>query len=881
MKLINQMTRRWLGMAAMAVLLAACGGGGGGDSSSGGGVVGGGGGGGAVTPPPPPPAPSGPALVFTPSKMTATVEAGVSATVSVEATVQRPADFTGTVYTMVTDSANVILPGARLLASTATQYTATVQTSPSLAAGSYKGTFTVKMCKDSACASQYPGSPMDLPYEFTVTAPKPAALTAAPQTTLSATMHFGDTAAQRASVNVGGNNLQWSAASSVAWAKLSNNSGTGAGAFDVDFLAAGLSAGSYTGEITVSSADGQSVKLPVSLTMLPTAFQTAASGYTFNAVNGAPISSQDISITLSNQASAQWSAASDTAWLAVSPASGTTPGTATLSVDPAKGTLASGTYTANLTLSSPNAANSVAPVQLNLTKPSLTSSVPAITLGGTYGRDFASVPLTLTLNTKTNSWPWKLLGAPPWAQFSATSGSVNESGVTLSVTPSDVPGTVGSATVMLAPQATVNGDTATAGVALTLNRDQRKLVPSLTGVAMVSTPGWSRLSRTLTVSDNFGLGADWSAASDQGWLAAVRTGDTLTLTANPAALPLDTISYATVTLSSSTAGVAAPEKIRIALWRGSAAPAPLTKLAAGYTRAVADPIRPIVYVHNGGSTIDAYNLYTGQKTATVSLGTTLGDMTVSQDGAHLYAYDLNRPGVVVLDLGTMTTSSAAGWSLPKAVSSADRILSIRPNGVELLLTSSGVYRASDGRSTASLGFFAPAVAASMAATPDGKRVYTQDTGASPSVANMLAVDYSEMSGGALFAAKSASGSGGGNGADIAVNVDGSRVYTANGTPSSCAVLDAKLAAAGTLPGGEATPNNVEVDSYGRVYCGATGASGTADVWMHDANGLLLKSFRLAGAGHALLQRQLVVSGDGMLVIGLTDDPAVTIVAVGP
>jgi hypothetical protein len=72
-----------------------------------------------------------------------------------------------------------------------------------------------------------------------------------------------------------------------------------------------------------------------------------------------------------------------------------------------------------------------------------------------------------------------------------------------------------------------------------------------------------------------------------------------------------------------------------------------------------------------------------------------------------------------------------------------------------------------------------------------------------------------------------------------------------------------------------------VDNDGRVYCGINGIYSTYDIWMHDANGALLKSFKVVGYAHGLLRRQLVVSGDARMMVSLTDDPAMVIVAVGP
>nr|WP_307729116.1 quinoprotein amine dehydrogenase [Massilia sp. IC2-476] len=849
----------WPYVAALAAMLASCGGGGGGGSSG-------------TTPPVPPPV-SSPALQFSPQKASASVEAGLSATISINASVLRPQDFSGNVYAFVVDDTGVLLPNARFVASSPTSYTAVLQTAPSLAAGSYRGNFTIKLCRDTGCASQFPGSPMLLPYELTVTPAKPADLSARPETTLGTTMNLGDTPRQQL-VLVGGQGLQWTATSNVAWARPVNASGSGPGRFAVEFNAAGLAAGNYVGELAIESSDKQRITLPLTLALMANRFETSGTGFTFNAVNGAPIAPQNVTFSLSNKGAAPFSLASDQAWLSVTPATGTTPGAASFAVDPARGKLASGNHNATVTFTSPAANNLQVPVYLNLTKPTLSASVNTITLGGSTGREFTAAPFRLSLNTRENAWPWTLAGTPAWAGFSAVSGTVNETGTSITVTPNAAAAPIGSTSVVLAPQATVNGDVVSTPLTLTINRDQQKILPSVNGVAFVSTPAWSRLRTSVTVSDNFGAASSWSASSNAAWLSVTRSGNTLTLEADPALVANGATSIATVTLSPATSGVTAPETIRVGFYKG-ATPPELTKLSVDYHTLVADPIRPLVYVHKGGTTLDIYNVYTAQKTGSVALGAALGDMSVSQDGARLYAYDTANRKVVVLDLDRLTT--LPDLPLSDAASSYERLLSVRPNGVELLLTVSGIYRVADGKRISTSGWVGPGLAVSR----DGKRVYSQDSGYSPSSASASTLDYSAMGGGtALVSAGVAAARPGENGRDVAVSPDGARVYFANGAPYRCTIFDASLRSIGNLPGGDAYPNNVEVDVHGRAYCGLQGPYTQYDVWLHDANGAFVKGYKFAGYARGLLARQMVVSGDGMMVIALSEDPLMGIIAVG-
>lgn len=137
---------------ALTLILSACGGGGGGDNSAA--------------------AAASPALSFSPAKLTGTFTAGTAFALNVTATATRPADFNGVsnVYVLVVDDTGVIQSNAQVTALSSTQYSARVTTLTTLTAGTKTGNFSVRVCKDAACATQFPGSPVALPYELVVTA---------------------------------------------------------------------------------------------------------------------------------------------------------------------------------------------------------------------------------------------------------------------------------------------------------------------------------------------------------------------------------------------------------------------------------------------------------------------------------------------------------------------------------------------------------------------------------------------------------------------------------------------------------------------------------------------------------------------------------------
>ncbi|SFL43742.1 hypothetical protein SAMN02982985_00126 [Rugamonas rubra] len=855
------MLKQWPALL-LITLLSACGGGGGG--------------GGAPTPPAPA---AGAALSFSPASVSAALTAGVSSTVSVAASVNRPADFDGKVFAFIIDTSGAILPDAQLQQRSSTDYLAVLHTAPTLAVGGHSGSFTVKLCRDSACAAQYPGSPMALPYTFQVAPAELAPFSATPNAALAASVPVGDLPPAPIYVTIQADGRSWSASASAAWLKPAKAGGSGSGPLGLVFDPAGLAQGRYDALLTLSASDGQKVVLAASLTVLPSAFHVDSSGIFFSAVNGATIAPKAVKFDLDGGAGTRWNAASDSAWLRVTPSAGLLPGQTTLTVG-SSDTMASGKYTGQLVLTAPGTARAV-PVELTLLKPSLKLSVASLTLGGPYGRDFSPQSLAMNSNTGANTFPWSASALPAWVGANAVSGAVGADPVTLTFTAQTAALPLGTQTATINLSAKVNGDTLLAPLVLSVKRDQRKLLPSDTGVALVSTPEWSRLTRTLTVSDNYANGAAWNAVSDQPWLGVAVSGANLTLTANPAALAANSINLATVKLTPADADVAAPESVTVALWKGAAAPAASRSVNQFYSQLLADPVRPLVYVHNGSSAIDIYNVYTAQKTGSIAVqSTALGQMAVSANGSSLFVYDLLNRNVQQFNLATL--GKVTSFATPTPASAASRLQLIRPNGVEMLLQHDGTVTMTAITAVRMISIALPA--GDLSASADGKRLYLQDEGASTNTLLSYGIDYTDASPNNLLIARLYGGlrSGNSDGQDLAISRDGARLYTASSTPAQCVAINPlDLSVLSYLPAFQARPNNVEVGSDGRVYCaGAIGGSPT-DVWQYDAAGAPAKQFRLAPPQRRLLPRQLAVSGDGLMLIGLVDDATLVFLPVGP
>lgn len=389
--------------------------------------------------------------------------------------------------------------------------------------------------------------------------------------------------------------------------------------------------------------------------------------------------------------------------------------------------------------------------------------------------------------------------------------------------------------------------------------DQQRLLVGEWGVALAASPTGTVLTRSVSVSDNFGGALAWTASSDSAWLSVTASGTTggsgssVTLSADPTSLPAEAIGTANVTLSSSTPGVS-PAVIRVALWKSASGLSAVQWVNTAYTSVVADKIRPLVYANRGDGAIDVFNVYTGQKTATIAAGTALGAMAVSPDGSRLYAIDGTAQALAVIDLATQ--AKLAAWPLANPVGGYSQLAVIRPNGVEVVLLGDGTAYA-NGRSLDATGIFN-----TITASLDGRRVYTQDVGLSPASVVAYDVDYSDIQGGTLVVKTLRTGwsiGASSNGRDIALSPDGTRLYTATGAPYACSVVDpATLSLLSSLPGGNAYPSNVEVTRDGRPICGNGG-----QFWVHSAAGALLSTYTIVG-GYG--DRQLVVSPDGFVVV---------------
>jgi uncharacterized protein (TIGR03437 family) len=245
--------------------------------------------------------------------------------------------------------------------------------------------------------------------------PNPSVIAVSPAT-LAFSYTTGGTVPVAASVqiaNSGSGTLAWTATASAAWLTVSPTSGTAPSTISVSVSPAGLSAGTYTGNVVIASSGASNTPFAVAVmftvTQAPPALTISPQALTFNySVGGSAPAVQTVSITNTGAGTLTFSAAASGSpyWLAVSPSSGSTPGVLSISINPAN--LVAGTYTASVQVS---AAGSTFPFAITLvvegTQPA--GSITTVANAGSFQSGVASATWVAILgsNLSTTTYTWQ------------------------------------------------------------------------------------------------------------------------------------------------------------------------------------------------------------------------------------------------------------------------------------------------------------------------------------------------------------------------------------------------------------------------------------------------------------------------------------------
>ncbi|BFU93628.1 MAG: hypothetical protein NTNFB02_03500 [Nitrospira sp.] len=427
----------------------------------------------------------------------------------------------------------------------------------SLTAGSYSGSVTV---------SATGATPVTIPVAFTVTpAPVPPAIGLSP-TSLSFTAQqgSGNPAAQTVTIsNTGGGTLTWSANDSAAWLALSPASGTGNGAVTLTASTGSLTAGSYSGSVTVSATGATPVTIPVAFTVtpapVPPAIGLSPTSLSFTAQQGSGNpAAQTVTISNTGGGTLTWSANDSAAWLALSPASGTGNGAVTLTAS--TGSLTAGSYSGSVTVSATGATPVTIPVAFTVTPapvpPAIGLSPTSLSFTAQQGSGNPAAQTVTISNTGGGTLTWSANDSAAWLALSPASGTGNGA-VTLTASTGSL--TAGSYSGSVTVSAT-GATPVTIPVAFTVTPAP---VPPAIGLSPTSLSFTAQqgsgnpAAQTVTISNTGGGTLTWSANDSAAWLAlspASGTGNgAVTLTASTGSLTAGSYSGGSVTVSATGA----------------------------------------------------------------------------------------------------------------------------------------------------------------------------------------------------------------------------------------------------------------------------------------------------------------------------------------
>ena len=519
----------------------------------------------------------------------------------------------------------------------------------------------------------------DMANPVTCAAPAVPSLAVTPASLLFAGVSGGPSPAGRTLdvANLGGGSMGWTASEDVAWLSLAPASGPNAGTVTVTPSIAGLAAGTYSTDVTVTAAGatGSPRTIPVTFTVdppAPPALSVSPASVSLSTTEGAASpAARTLTVSNTGGGTLNWTASDDAPWLDVSPASGT--GGATITVTPATAGLAQGTYEADVTVTATGASGSPRVVPVTLTvgpPPPLRGVCPAReSMGGTRGGARAAAETIDLSNGGGGTLSWTASENVPWLSLAPAGGS---GAGTVTVTPTLAGLAAGRDTTDLTITAAgATGSPRVVPVTLAVAPPPPALAVSPASLEFSATEGGADpTAKDVSVTNAGGGSLSFTVSDDAPWLT-VTPGDgsaPSTLSVEPSIAGLARGTHeATITVTA--AGVSgSPRTIDVSL-TVTEQPATPPGLVAAY--GFEEP-------SGSGVTDGSGNGLNGTLTgATRSAAGRFGS-ALSFDGSGDW---VTVPDANALDLTTGVTMSA--WVNPSAVGSAFRtvLMKEQPGGL--------------------------------------------------------------------------------------------------------------------------------------------------------------------------------------------------------
>ncbi len=541
--------------------------------------------------------------------------------------------------------------------------------------GTTPGSFTVTAASGTLVPSTYSGSitltstgtvgsQVSIPVTFIVTAP--ATLTLSPNS-LSFTGLTGQSspAAQNISVTASGNaTVNYTVAATTTsggnWLT-ATPTGTTPGNIAVNAAIGTLAAGTYNGAVTVTApgTTNSPVTTLVSFTVTagPSITSSPASLSFSYQVGGSTPAAQSISLSGPNNTSVVYTASATTAsggnWLTVSPTSGTTPSSVSVSINPAN--LAAGTYNGTITATGSGVGPLLLPVTLTVTSPTVTLTLTptSLTFNATVAGS-APAAQTVAVSTTTST------AAPYTVTATTTSGGNWLTATATGTTPGTVSVTVNQAGLAVG-QYTGSLSIASTGatntpqtVQVTLNVTGAPMITAIPGNVTFLVPGdgSTPAPQSVTIISSGANTTFTASAVSQGgnWLTVTGGGTTpssLMVSVNPAGLAAGQTYNGTISV---TAPGSTPSNIQVPVTLTLAAQGTLPLVVTpstvylSYTQGAGTDLEHVAVLNNGGGSVSfSAQAQTANCGSWLTLVTPTGSATASSPSVLAFNVNPHRP----------------------------------------------------------------------------------------------------------------------------------------------------------------------------------------------------------------------------------------------
>jgi hypothetical protein len=419
-----------------------------------------------------------------------------------------------------------------------------------LAPGTYTATITI---------TPSAGSPVTIPVSLTV--PQPPQLGAQP-----ASLSFSYTtggAAPAAKVfdvrNNGGGTLVFTASEDADWMSITPTGGSAPRNVSVTVSPAGLAAGTYTANVTVTAPGvaNSPLLVPVTLTVTTPGLTLSPESLAFQGSAPAP---QTLAVAAVGGGALSYSVSDDAGWLTLDPSGGTTPSSVTATVDTSG--LAPGQYTATITASTPGGSPREVPVTLRVPPaPALTASPTSLSFETSQGQTTPSQTLTIG-NAGEGTLDYTVSGDAPWLALDTDHGTAPGGTVKVNAHQDGLDAGTYTATITVTAPGAANSPLHVP-VTFTVDPTPPHLELSFPWGAPrfgEDADGQPITQRPMELWNSGGGTLDFSISDDAPWLSvspdsgtaprSINTPATVMLTADPSGMAVGTYS-ATVTITGS------------------------------------------------------------------------------------------------------------------------------------------------------------------------------------------------------------------------------------------------------------------------------------------------------------------------------------------